>query len=201
MRSMNDIYFDNSATTRVTDRAAAKAAWAMSQVWGNPSSVHGKGVEAERLISEARTQLLRTLGIRHAGIGQLFFTGSGTEADNMAVSGVLYSKARRGTPRIITTDSEHPAVANPIREAEAKGFEVVRLSTVGGVIDPAELEAALEKLYLGEVKPLIKKCVSALIYTQLSDIEDETNGFLTYDRRVLKTDAKRISDIMKSLKE
>ena len=145
MRSMNDIYFDNSATTRVTDRAAAKAAWAMSQVWGNPSSVHGKGVEAERLISEARTQLLRTLGIRHAGIGQLFFTGSGTEADNMAVSGVLYSKARRGTPRIITTDSEHPAVANPIREAEAKGFEVVRLSTVGGVIDPAELEAALTR--------------------------------------------------------
>ena len=63
-----------------------------------------------------------------------------------------------------------------------------------------ELEAALEKLYLSEVKPLVKKCVSALIYTQLSDIEDETNGFLTYDRRVLKTDAKRISDIMKTLR-
>ena len=64
-----------------------------------------------------------------------------------------------------------------------------------------ELEAALEKLYLSEVKPLVKKCVSALIYTQLSDIEDETNGFLTYDRRVLKTDVKKIADIMNSLKE
>ena len=142
---MNEIYFDNSATTRVTERAAAKALAAMTEVWGNPSSVHGKGVLADRIVSESRAQLLRTLGVRHAGIGQLFFTGSGTEADNMAVTGVLYSKARRGTPRIITTDSEHPAVAGPIREAEEKGFEVVRLSTVGGVIDPEELASALTR--------------------------------------------------------
>ena len=140
---MKEIYFDNSATTRVTERAAAKAIEAMTVCWGNPSSVHAKGLEAQHLVTEARKHLSRALGIKNPRQGQLFFTGSGTEADNMAVSGVLYHKNHRGTPRIITTDSEHPAIAGPIREAEEKGFEVVRLSTVGGVLDRNELEAVL----------------------------------------------------------
>ncbi len=62
-----------------------------------------------------------------------------------------------------------------------------------------ELTEAIKTLYADEVKPLVKKCVSALIYTQLSDIEDETNGFMTYDRRVLKVNAEDFSKIMKEL--
>ena len=64
-----------------------------------------------------------------------------------------------------------------------------------------ELELALEKLYTEEVKPLVEKCVSALIYTQVSDIEDETNGFMTYDRQILKVDAESFADLMKTLQE
>ncbi len=140
---MKTVYFDNSATTPVSERAAKKAYEAMTEQWGNPSSVHGKGVEAERLLTEARASLVRALGVKNPRSGSLFFTGSGTEADNMAITGVLNAKTFRGTPRIITTDSEHPAVLNPIREAEGKGFEVVRLKTAGGVLDLDELEAAL----------------------------------------------------------
>lgn len=140
---MNDIYFDNSATTRVSPRAAAKAYEAMTEEWGNPSSVHRKGSDAEKRLSESRARLKGALGVKHPRSHTLFFTGSGTEADNLAITGTLFSKSFRFRPRIVTTDSEHPAVLAPIREAEKKGFEVVTLSTVGGVLDPDEVERAL----------------------------------------------------------
>jgi len=139
----HSIYFDNSATTPVSERAVRKALEAMTEAWGNPSSVHGKGVEAERLVTEARTRLVRALGVKNPRMGSLFFTGSGTEADNMAITGVLQAKSFRGTPRVIATDSEHPAVLNPLREAELRGVEVIRLGTQGGVIDLDELSDAL----------------------------------------------------------
>lgn len=137
------VYFDNSATTPVSERAARKALEAMTESWGNPSSVHGKGVEAERLVTEARARVIRALGVKNPRAGSLFFTGSGTEADNMAITGVLRAKSFRGTPRVITTDSEHPAVLNPLREAELQGVEVIHLRTVGGVLDFDELTDAL----------------------------------------------------------
>ena len=64
-----------------------------------------------------------------------------------------------------------------------------------------DFESALERLYLDEVLPLVKKGVSALVYTQISDVEDETNGFLTYDRKVLKVNAERFSNISKIIKD
>lgn len=140
---MHNIYFDNSATTRVLPEAAQAALRVMTEDYGNPSSVHGMGVEAKKQLDGARAAVLSSLGVRARGNYTLFFTSSGTEADNMAISGVIYSKKHRFTPRIITTDSEHPAVLNPIAEAEKRGFEVVRLSTVGGVIDMNELKEAL----------------------------------------------------------
>lgn len=140
---MNTVYLDNSATTPVSERAARKAWEAMTEAWGNPSSVHGKGLEAEKMVAEARAHLIRALGLKQPRGGALFFTGSGTEADNMAITGVLNAKTFRGMPRIITTDSEHPAVLNPIRAAEEKGCEVVRLKTVGGILDFDELSDAL----------------------------------------------------------
>lgn len=140
---MHNIYFDNSATTRVHPKAAEAAFTEMIEGFGNPSSVHSLGVEASKRLEKARAEILSSLGVRARGNYSLFFTASGTEADNMAISGVVYSKNHRATPRIITTDSEHPAVLNPILEAEKRGFEVVRLKTVGGVIDENELRSAL----------------------------------------------------------
>lgn len=140
---MASIYFDNSATTRVSSRAAAKAYEAMTEGWGNPSSVHGKGIDAEKCLTESRTRLKSALGVKNSRSHSLFFTGSGTEADNLAITGTVFNKNYRFRPRIVTTDSEHPAVLNPIREAEKQGFDVVYLSTVGGVIDLEELKRAL----------------------------------------------------------
>lgn len=140
---MNKIYFDNSATTRVLPEAAKRAYEVMTEQCGNPSSVHGMGVEAQAVLNESRSTVLSSLGVRARGNHTLFFTGSGTEADNMAISGVIYAKNFRFRPRIITTDSEHPAVLNPIAEAEKRGFDVVRLSTKGGKIDLDELKTAL----------------------------------------------------------
>lgn len=144
---MHNIYFDNSATTAVLPSAAKIAYETMTENYGNPSSVHGAGVKASEVLSSARSVLLSSFGIKGRGEYSVFFAGSGTEADNMAISGTLFSKNFRfsGPPRIITTDSEHPAVLNPIAEAEKKGFEVIRLKTVHGVIDMAELENALSK--------------------------------------------------------
>ncbi len=139
---MNNIYFDNSATTRVSEASAAGIRRALAE-WGNPSSVHGKGVKAERLVTEAAAHIVAALGVKNPRSGKLIFTGSGTEADNLAISGTVYGKKYRFRPRIVTTDSEHPAVANTVTEAERNGFEVVRLSTKGGLIDYDELEAAL----------------------------------------------------------
>ena len=140
---MNDIYFDNSATTKVLKSAADIAYKVMTEEYGNPSSVHGRGVSAGAILTEARNAVLSSLGVRPRGSYTVFFTGSGTEADNMAVSGVLNAKNYRFKPRIITTDSEHPAVLSPIAEAEKNGADVVRLSTKGGVIDMNELISAL----------------------------------------------------------
>ena len=140
---MHNIYFDNSATTRVYPDAAKAAFDEMTESFGNPSSVHTLGVEASKRLEKYRADIISSLGVRVRGNYSLFFTASGTEADNMAISGVIYSKKHRFTPRIITTDSEHPAVLNPILEAERRGFEVIKLSTVGGIINENELRSAL----------------------------------------------------------
>ncbi len=140
---MNDIYFDNSATTKVLKSAADAAYKVMTEEYGNPSSVHGKGVTATNILSEARNAVLSSLGVRPRGNYTVFFTGSGTESDNMAITGVLSAKNYRFKPRVITTDSEHPAVLSPLSEAEKNGFDVVRLSTREGVIDMNELMSAL----------------------------------------------------------
>lgn len=139
---MDDIYFDNSATTRISE-AAAEGIRKAIEIWGNPSSVHGRGIAAERLVTEARESLVRALGVKNPRSGRLIFTGSGTESDNLAISGVIYGRKYRFKPRIVTTDSEHPAVANTVGEAERRGFEVIRLSTRDGKIDPDEASAAL----------------------------------------------------------
>lgn len=139
------IYFDNAATTPVGKTVADAVYRTMTEKWGNPSAAHGRGREAELELDAAHRIVKESLGVRRHDDGMLIFTGSGTEADNLAISGTLYSKNFRFTPKIVTTDSEHPAVARTVDEAGEKGFEVVRLSTKKGIIDFAELEAALDE--------------------------------------------------------
>ena len=107
--------------------------------FANPSSLHRLGFEAERRLKKAREQVAKSIG---AAPEEIFFTSGGTEADNLAVFGAVTKLRRRGN-RIITTDSEHPAVAKCMDALESEGFEVIRLSTRGGKLDPAEIARAV----------------------------------------------------------
>lgn len=131
------IYFDNSATTEIS--ASAKRAMIDAlDVYGNPSSTHKEGIEARRIVEDARQAVASALGAGRVNVENLVFTASGSEANNTAILGVAYAKAKRRQNRIITTDSEHPSVDNVMRRLEADSFEVVRLKTVGGAIDEQE---------------------------------------------------------------
>lgn len=140
---MEQIYFDNSATTPLCDAAKARMCEAMEH-YGNPSSLHALGETAHTMLERARREVAATLGIKGTpDAGRLTFTSCGTEADNLAILGTAYAKPRRRGGRIITTDSEHAGVENAMRALEADGFEVVRIPTRDGVLDMERMEEAL----------------------------------------------------------
>ena len=146
---MREIYLDNSATTALSPVAREKLMEVM-ELYGNPSSLHPVGQKARAVLEEARKSIAATLGVRGPlGAGQLVFTSCGSESDNLAILGVAYAKARRRGGRVITTDSEHAGVENAMRALEKDGFEVVRISTRGGVLDWEQYRKALDgKVFL-----------------------------------------------------
>ncbi len=137
------IYLDNSATTEISVAAKRKMCDAM-EIYGNPSSTHTAGLEARRIIESAREKLAVALGVGRVNPENLIFTASGSEANNTAILGAAYAKEKKRANKIITTDSEHPSVENVMRKLEKDGFEVVRLSTRGGVINDCELLDAVD---------------------------------------------------------
>lgn len=138
---MNEIYLDNSATTRISPAALARYNEISTEEWGNPSSLHARGVRAARVLSDARTVIRRALD---APDGAVVFTGSGSEANNLAIFGRAHAKERyRRGGRIITTEGEHASVAMPLSALAKEGFEVVTVPTRGGVLDADALAAAL----------------------------------------------------------
>lgn len=140
------IYLDNSATTPLCDAAKLMVTEAM-ECYGNPSSLHDAGLKAERLVSEARKNILTALGAKNTG--ELIFTSCGTEATSLALFGTAFAKERKEAKRILITDSEHPSVANAAKRLEAAGFEIVTIPTKGGKLDMSALDTALEeKIFL-----------------------------------------------------
>lgn len=117
------IYLDNSATTKPYKEAVDAVTKYMTDAFGNPSSLHGLGLEAEKAVKKARNQIAGVLG---ADAGDVYFTGCGTESDNMAIIGAVRAGRRTGN-RIITTKVEHPAVLEPCSYLEKQGFEVIYL--------------------------------------------------------------------------
>ncbi len=135
-----EAYLDNAATTRVYDEVCRVMTEAMREHYGNPSSLHIKGVEAERYIREARQIFARLLKVDEK---EIYFTSGGTESNNMALIGAAMSNCRRGK-HIITTAIEHPSVSNPSDYLESQGFEVTYLPVDGrGLVDPGILRRAL----------------------------------------------------------
>ena len=136
---MEEIYLDNSATTRVCEKSAEKVLELMTQCYGNPSSLHKKGLEAQREVAHARQAVAVSLSAQPR---EIIFTSGGTEANNLAVLGGAAAGRRRGK-RIVTTASEHPSVLEPMRQLEKEGFEGVFLTpdADGRVPEEAVLKA------------------------------------------------------------
>ena len=130
---IKSIYLDNSATTRISDVALAKYNEVSLGNFGNPSSLHGLGFNAEREIEAARKNILTSLGVRDASV---IFTASGSEANNLALIGRALAKERymRGA-KIITTQGEHASVDEPLARLEKMGFRIAKIPTVGGRLD------------------------------------------------------------------
>ena len=135
------VYFDNSATTAISEESLAKYCAVSREVYGNPSSLHKEGFAAERELSAARAAVLASVADKTASV---IFTASGSEANNLAILGRAFSKDRylKGA-RIITTDGEHASVSSPTEKLEKMGFDVVRIPTRGGTVDMEKLSASL----------------------------------------------------------
>ena len=138
-----EIYLDNSATTSLSLAAREKIS-EVCEIYGNPSSLHSMGQSAEKVIREARENILSALGVR-AREGEIVFTSCGTEASALAILGSAHAKERRDALRILTTDSEHPSVEKNLQALAKEGFEIVKIPTKNGVLDIDALSAALDK--------------------------------------------------------
>lgn len=136
-----EIYFDNAATTRTDPDIAALMTEVMCTQYGNPSSLHSRGVQAQLVLERAQRQVLAALGAKK---GRVLFTSGGTEANNLALFGGTDVRRRRGN-RIVTTGIEHPSVRDSARELQRRGFVLAEVAPGrGGCIDPEALLAACD---------------------------------------------------------
>ncbi len=137
-----EAYLDNSATTRCSERAKQLMMQILTEDYGNPSSLHNKGKEAEDYIREAREKIARTLKVEEK---ELVFTSGGTESNNMALIGGALANKRLGT-HIITTAIEHASVHAPLSYLEELGYTVTCLSVdKDGRISLEELRDAVRE--------------------------------------------------------
>ena len=135
------VYFDNAATTSVSKTALDAMLPCLTECYGNPSSIHEKGREAEQLLDEARVTVAGCLGARAE---EIFFTSGGSEADNWAITQCAALGAREGKKHIISTTFEHHAVLHTLNKLEEQGFEVTLLPVhEDGLVRLDELAAAI----------------------------------------------------------
>ena len=119
-----EVYLDNSATTRAYDKVGDVVRKVMCEDYGNPSSMHTKGVEAEKYIKDAKETLAKILKVQEK---EIVFTSGGTESDNLALIGAARANCRAGK-HLITSSIEHPAILNTMRYLEEEeGYKVTFL--------------------------------------------------------------------------
>lgn len=137
-----EVYLDNSATTRCFDEVAELAAKVMTLDYGNPSSMHNKGVDGEKYLRHAREVIAKNLKVNEK---EILFTSGGTESDNMALIGTAFANQRAGR-HLITTRIEHPAILQAMQYLEKQDFEVTYLPVdENGQVKLEELSKALRK--------------------------------------------------------
>lgn len=139
---MKEIYLDNAATTKVCEEAVAIMETVMRNDFGNPSSLHGKGIQAEQYVKNARKIIAKSLKCDER---EIIFTSGGTESNNLALFGGAYARIRSGK-HIISTSIEHASVYNPLIFLEEQGFEVTYLPVDrNGIVSLDALRQALRK--------------------------------------------------------
>ncbi len=135
------VYADNAATTRIAPQVLDAMLPYLKEEYGNPSTLYKLGREAKIAIEKAREQVAQVIG---AKAEEIFITGSGTEADNMALKGVLYGPAGKGKKHLITTKIEHHAILHTAMALEKEGFQVTFLDVdKNGRVDLEELKQAI----------------------------------------------------------
>ncbi len=135
------IYLDNSATTRQADEVTKLMVKVAEESFGNPSSLHGMGLAAQNLVTDARRQVAELFD---AEDDEVVFNSGGTEGDNTAILGLAHAGRRKGD-KVIISAVEHPAVMETVPVLEERGFEVAKIG-VGpdGLLDMSSLEDALD---------------------------------------------------------
>ncbi len=138
----NTVYLDNSSTTKPCEAAVSAVKRVLEENWGNPSSLHILGFNAEREVAAARESVARIIG---AKADEIYFNSCGTEGDNTAIIGAALKGRKRGN-RIVTTSIEHPAVLQTVKRLAEDGFEVVYIKPDKcGAISEKDLENAINE--------------------------------------------------------
>ncbi|ACL70950.1 cysteine desulfurase family protein [Halothermothrix orenii] len=137
---MKEIYLDNSATTRPLPEVVSQVEEVLTTNYGNPSSLHNKGLSAEKILKEARQTIAGKLNVKP---DEIIFTSGGTESNNLALKGTAYLYKNRGR-HLITTKIEHASVIDTFKALEDEGFEVTYLKPdKRGIISLEELKRSI----------------------------------------------------------
>lgn len=137
---MNIKYFDHAATTKLNQDVLKEMIPYLTEEYGNPSSIYSLGRNSKKVIEDAREKVAKIL---NCDAKEIYFTGSGSEADNTAIKGVAYANRNKGN-HIITSKIEHPAVLDTCKTLEKDGFNVTYLNVDSdGIIDLEELKNAI----------------------------------------------------------
>ena len=136
-----EVYLDNCATTKPREEVIDEINFMLKESYGNPSSLHRLGFNAEKKVEESREIISRFLNVNN---DEIYFTSGGTESNNIAIQGLVNKNKKRGN-HIITTEIEHPSVLNIFKYYESKGFDITYLKVDRfGFIDLNELEKSIK---------------------------------------------------------
>lgn len=187
-----EVYFDNSATTRVLDCVRDVVVKVMTEDYANPSAKYRKGMEAEAYVRQAACEVARTLKVKDK---EILFTSGGTESNNTALIGCAMANHRAGR-HIITTRIEHASVYNPLAFLERQGFEVTYLSVdAWGHISLEELKNAIgpntilvSVMYVnnevGAIEPVEE--ISTLIHRENPGVLFHVDAIQAYGKLVIR---------------
>lgn len=190
-------YLDNSATTVVSQKAAEAALRMMTQNYGNPSSLHLKGMQAEAELAKARKIISKALG---AMPEEVFFTSGGTEANNTALFGSAQAKKRSGN-KIVISSVEHSSIIETAEKLEKDGFEVVRIAPQSdGIVHADDIVQAVDDNTILVSVMMVNNETGAVMPVEniFSAVKEKNSGALCHTDAVqafgkLKINAKKLN--------